>query len=81
MSRADKTLTAITWELTLDETDSRLRELKMTVLCASRPESEAQAQLGPFVRKHVAFVLSYRFSRHGELSPLAPPAEVAKILR
>lgn len=53
----------------------------MTVLCASRPESEAQAQLGPFVRKHVAFVLSYRFSRHGELSPLDPPAEVAKLLR
>lgn len=81
MSRADKTQSAITYELLLDDNDAQLKSLKMTVLCASRPDNPEAAKLGPYVRKHVAFMLEYRFNRHDQLEPLQPPADVQKLLR
>lgn len=81
MSRADKTQTAITYELLLDDQDTQLREMKMTVLCAMKPEGAGAAKLGPYVRRHVAFMLAWKFSGQDQGQKLTPPQETLKLLR
>lgn len=84
MSRADKTKTRIIYDLHLDARNERIRELVVTVLCASRsgdgcgPELESDALT---TRPHVAFFTRYRFSREDQVEPFPVPAEAAKLLR
>ncbi|MBX3470978.1 MAG: hypothetical protein KF878_29270 [Planctomycetes bacterium] len=82
MSRADKTQTAIVYDLLLDERNERVRELHVTVLCASRtdqgPVTGADALT---TRPHVAFFTRYRFSREDQVERFEVPAEAAKLCR
>lgn len=85
MSRADKAQTQITYDLFFDERNERLRELLVTVLCASRTGDEVPgAGVDPTAlttRPHVAFFTRYRFSREDQVERFDVPAEAAKQLR
>lgn len=83
MSRADKTQTQITYDLYLDETNTALRRLDVTVLCASRSEG-CGPQGSPdalTTQSHVAFFSRYRFSREEQVERFDVPADAAGLLR
>lgn len=82
MSRADKTQTQITYDLYLDEKNERLRELVVTVLCATRKDDGSlQPDADAFTKSHVAFFTRYRFSKEDQVERFDVPADAAKLLR
>jgi hypothetical protein len=83
LSRADKTQTQITYDLYFDETNTTLRRLDVTVLCASRTEGNGpQTAPGALTtQSHVAFFNRYRFSREEQVERFDIPADAASLLR
>lgn len=85
MSRADKTQTQITYDLFFDDRNEKLRELVVTVLCASRTGDEvggtAVDPTALTTQPHVAFFTRYRFSREDQVERFDVPADAAKQLR
>lgn len=84
MSRADKTQTRIVYDLHFDERNERLRELVVTVLCASRSGDGCGPEFDPdalTTKPHVAFFTRYRFAREDEVERFDVPADAAKQLR
>jgi hypothetical protein len=87
LSRADKTQTQITYDLFFDDRNEKLRELVVTVLCASRTGDEVPSNgntVDPTAfttQPHVAFFTRYRFSREDAVDRFDVPADAAKQLR
>jgi hypothetical protein len=82
LSRADKTLSKLIYEVTLDETNSKVLTLKVTTLCAQKVGG------GPVDRKkaftsapHIAFVATYRFSERNAVERFPVPPQAAKLLK
>lgn len=85
LSRADKTQTAVIYELVLGEDRETLERLEVTILCAMRDRG---AGVGPqsgegalSQQEHVAFQLHYTFRDHGEVERFDVPRDVVKLLR
>lgn len=82
MSRADKTLTKQIYEITLDETNTKIQTLVVTTLCAQKvgggPVNRAKAFSSA---PHTAFVATYRFSERNAGERFPVPAAAGKLLK
>ncbi|MBL4847975.1 MAG: hypothetical protein JKY65_20865 [Planctomycetes bacterium] len=82
MSRADKTLTKQIYQVTLDETNTKVMTLVVTTLCAQKvgggPVNRARAFSSS---PHTAFVATYRFSDRNTGSRFRVPAAAGKLLK
>ena len=82
MSRADKTLTKLIYEVHLDSTNGQVDRLVVTTLCAQKVGG------GPIDRSkafssspHIAFVATYRFSQRNSVEAFRVPTPAAKLLK
>jgi hypothetical protein len=76
-------MTAIIYDLYLDDSNERLRELHVTVLCATREGQRAATSVEEALteQEHVAFRTVYRFSNEDEVDAFDVPAAAARLLR
>lgn len=82
MSRADKTLSKIIYEITLDETNSRITQLKVTTLCAQKtPGSRPNPKTAFTTDPHTAFTATYRISEENAVKGFPIPRAAVKLLR
>lgn len=82
MSRADKRLTKISYEITLDPTGNHVDELKVITLCAQKQGSGKFDPKKAFSsQSHVAFISTYRFEQRNAAGKLKVPAAAAKLLK
>lgn len=82
LSRADKTLTKIVYEITFDETNSRIEQLVVTTLCAQKMGGAPVDREAAFSSaEHIAFVATYRFSQRNEVEPFSVPSAAGKLLK
>lgn len=81
LSRADKTLTKIIYEVTLDETNSRVEQLVVTTLCAQKQSGPVDLSAAFTTTPHIAFVATYRFSQRDEIEPFRVPGEAVQLLK
>lgn len=82
MSRADKTLSKLIYEITLDETNSKVVSLKVTTLCAQKVGGGPIDRSKAFTSApHIAFVANYRFSERNGIERFPVPAQAAKLLK
>lgn len=83
MSRADKTQTQITYELTLNDDNTKLIELKVTTLCAQRTSNNGfnSKKTALTTARHVAFIAVYKFSAHDAVEGFRVPSGAARLLK
>ncbi len=82
MSRADKTLSKLIYEVTLDETNSKVLSLKVTTLCATKVGGGPVDRSKAFTSApHIAFVATYRFTERNGVERFPVPAQAAKLLK
>ena len=81
MSRADKTLSKITYEITLDDENKRVTQLKVTTLCAMKTNGRSNRKTAFTSDEHVAFVATYRFSARNSASKPSVPGQAARLLK
>ncbi len=82
MSRADKTLSKLIYEVTLDETNSKVLSLKVTTLCATKVGGGPIDRSKAFTSApHIAFVATYRFTERNGVERFPVPPQAAKLLK
>ena len=82
MSRADKTLSKIIYEITLDDSNSKVVQLKVTTLCAQRfPGKPLNPKTAFTTDPHIAFVATYRISQRNEVERFGVPGPAVKMLK
>lgn len=78
----DKTLAKIVYEITLDETRSRVEKLVVTTLCAQKSGGAPVDRERAFTSaEHIAFVATYAFSQRDSVERFPVPGPAVKILR
>ena len=81
MSRADKTLTQQIYEITLDETNTKIQTLVVTTLCAQKASGPVNRARAFSSAPHTAFVATYRFSERDAGERFRVPAAAGKLLK
>jgi hypothetical protein len=82
LSRADKTLAKITYEITLDDTNENIVQLKVLTLCAMKNGGmKVDRKVAFSTAQHIAFTATYTFSQQNAVDGFSVPAPAAKLLK
>ena len=76
-------MTQITYDILLDDDNEYVKEMKVTTLCANKPEDGKKVTKEQMLttESHIAFTALYKFSDLNETEKFAVPPQAAKALR
>ena len=76
-------MTQIVYDITFDEANENVTELKVTTLCAYRADGAPAISIAEALssEEHIAFIAVYTFSNPNEVERFSIPIPAAKLLK